>query len=143
MLLLPSQHGSQRIHEIDEHFFGVSMKRFFARQSTSSKPPASHGLPDNDMAMGVGLQPSFILPPIPHPHPYEHIAIIATDEGLVMRPHIPGLSHSLSYVRVPWGKHSKVQELQRDGSDSSLDWKSGVVVYGIVGIMELFNGIEM
>lgn len=95
------------------------------------------------MATGVGLQPSFVLPPVPHPHPYEHIAIIATDEGLVMRPHLPGPFHSLPYVRVPWGKHSKLQELQCDGNDSSLDWKSSVVVYGIVGIMDLFNGTEM
>ncbi|KAH0830632.1 hypothetical protein J3R83DRAFT_2087 [Lanmaoa asiatica] len=126
------------------------MKHFFARHSTGSKPPAPtiasqapHGLPGHDMATGVVLQPSFVLPPIPHPHPYEHIAIVATDEGLVMRPHLPGLSHSLSYVRLPWGKHPKVQELQRDGIDSSIDWKSGVVVHGIVGIMDLFNGTEM
>ncbi|KAF8447889.1 SacI homology domain-containing protein [Boletus edulis BED1] len=91
------------------------------------------------MATCVGLKPSFVLPPIPHPHPYEHIAIIATDEGLAMRPYLTGPSHSLSYVRIPWGKHPNVQELQHDGNDSSIDWKSSVVIYGIVGIMELFN----
>ncbi|KAG6376216.1 hypothetical protein JVT61DRAFT_2191 [Boletus reticuloceps] len=95
------------------------------------------------MATCVGLKPSFVLPPIPHPHPYEHIAIIATDEGLVMRPYLTGLSHSLSYIRIPWGKHPNVQELQHDGNDSSIDWKSSVVIYGIVGIMELFNGTEI
>ncbi|KAG8217578.1 hypothetical protein J3R82DRAFT_5729 [Butyriboletus roseoflavus] len=71
------------------------------------------------------------------------LPLLPQTEGLVMRPHLPGLSHPLSYVRVPWGKHPNVQELRRDGSDSSLDWKSSVVVYGIVGIMELFNGTEM
>lgn len=115
------------------------MKRFFA---ASSKSPAP-GLLDHDMATGVGLQPSFVLPPIPHPHPYEHIAIIATDDGLVMRPRLPGFSHPISYACIPWDKHPKVQELQRDGSDSSIDWKSSIVVHGIVGIMDLFNGTEM
>lgn len=87
------------------------------------------------MTTGVALHPNFVLPPA-----YEHIAIIAADDGLVMRPHLPGLSHSLPYVRVPWGKHPKLQELQCDENDTSLDWKSSVVVYGIVGIMDLFNG---
>ncbi|KAF8559644.1 hypothetical protein OG21DRAFT_1594475 [Imleria badia] len=113
------------------------MKRFFARQSTGQTTPAASILvPDHDMATGVGLQPSFVLPPIPHPHPYEHIAIVATDDGLVMRPYLPGLP---PHVRIPWGKHPNVQATQHDASDPSIDWKSSVVVYGIVGIMELFN----
>lgn len=95
------------------------------------------------MATSVGLQPSFILPPIPHPHPYEHIAIVATDDGLLMRPYLRGDLHSLPHIHVPWGKHSNVQELQRDASNPPIDWKSSVVVYGIVGVMELFNGTEM
>jgi hypothetical protein len=129
-----------QVHEIDKDVFAQPMKRFFTRQSTIPTPPAASiaaqahlGLPDHGsgVATGVRLQPSFVLPPIPHPHPYEHIAIIATDEGLVMRPYLPGVSHPLSYVRIPWGKHPDVQELQRDGSDSSIDWNSSVVVYGI------------
>lgn len=118
------------------------MKRFFTPRSTGSKVSAS-GQPDHDMATSVGLQPSFVLPPVPHPHPYEHIAIVATDDGLVLGPHLPGLSPSTSFIRIPWGRRPKVQELMGDGSDSSIDWKSNVVVYGIVGIMDLFNGTEM
>ncbi|KAG9318553.1 hypothetical protein JVU11DRAFT_645 [Chiua virens] len=119
------------------------MKRFFTRQSIGpGRPapsilvsPAPRELPNHDMATGIGLQPSFVLPPIPHPHPYEHIAIVVADEGLVMRPQLPGLSHPFSCVLVPWGKHPRIQELQLlavDGSDSSVDWGSSVVVYGIL-----------
>lgn len=110
------------------------MKRFFAASELT--PPLS----DHDMAHGVRVE--LQLPPTPHPHPYEHIAIIATDDGLVMRPHLQGLSHSMSYVCIPWGKHPKVQ-LLRHGSDSSDDWRSSAIVYGIVGVMDLFNGTEM
>jgi len=120
------------------------MKRFFARQSTIPAPPPASTVPqallDHGMTTGVGLQPSLVLPPIPHPHPYEHIAITTTDEGLVMRPYLPGLSHPLSYVCIRWGKHPNVQEIQHDGSNSLIDWNPSVVVYGIVGIMGLFNG---
>ena len=116
------------------------MKRFFVGKPTSSKPPST--VPSHDMA--TRLQPSFVLPPVPHPHPYEYIAISATDDGLVMRPHLPVPSHSLSYVYIPWGKHPKVQELKRSGNGdlASIDWTSSVIVYGIVGILDLFNGTE-
>ncbi|KAF9227842.1 hypothetical protein BS17DRAFT_800025 [Gyrodon lividus] len=102
-----------------------------AGASIAQAPPAA--------TINVGLQPSFVVSPVPHPHPHEYIAVIATDEGLIMRPHAPGLQHPESHVRVSWGKAPKVEELQGDAGGSSVDWTSSVVIYGIVGILGLFN----
>ncbi|KAF9246453.1 SacI homology domain-containing protein [Melanogaster broomeanus] len=88
--------------------------------------------------LGMGLQPRLVVPRVPHPHPHECIAVIATDEGLIMRPRAPGL-HPESHVRVSWGKPPKVEELQGDGGGPSVDWASSVLIYGVVGILDLFN----
>ncbi|KIJ17485.1 inositol-polyphosphate 5-phosphatase [Paxillus involutus ATCC 200175] len=129
------------------------MKRFFpkhpgsANLSASNVPgpsitqvPLAGVLYNPAPTTNVGLQPSSIVPPVPHPHPHEHIAIIATDEGLIMRPHAPGLQPG-SHVRVSWGKAPKIEELhwQGDGGGSSVDWASSIIIYGIVGILDLFN----
>ncbi|KIL00905.1 hypothetical protein PAXRUDRAFT_128798 [Paxillus rubicundulus Ve08.2h10] len=131
------------------------MKRFFSKHSGSANSSASNvpGGPSTIQVPGilhgsdpapttnVGLQPSSIVSPVPHPHPHEHIAITATDEGLIMRPYAPGLQCPESHVRVSWGKAPKIEELhlQGDGGGSSVDWASSIVVYGIVGILDLFN----
>jgi hypothetical protein len=87
----------------------------------------------------TGLQPNYVVPPVPHPNPHEHIVLLASDHGLLMRPHRAGLSPA-SYVRVSWGKTANIVELPSDGGSSSVDWNEGVVIYGIVGLMTLFNG---
>ncbi|KAH9930723.1 SacI homology domain-containing protein [Fomitopsis serialis] len=79
----------------------------------STAPGGSHA---------TGLQPKYVLPPLPHPCPHEHIAIIATDRGLLLRPHFLSETHVESYVCIPWGKNATVED---------------VVVYGIVGILTL------
>ncbi|KIJ69320.1 hypothetical protein HYDPIDRAFT_79429 [Hydnomerulius pinastri MD-312] len=133
------------------------MKRFFSKPSRNNSSGLAAGAPGPSIAVPqahnvghnvvnpaittntVGLQPSFIVPPVPHPHPHEHIAVIVTDGGLLMRPHAPGLQHQESHVRVSWGKAPKIEELQGDGDGPSADWTSSVIIYGIVGILDLFN----
>lgn len=87
----------------------------------------------------TGLQPNYIVPPVPHPNPHEHIAMLASEDGLLMRPHRAGLPHPASYVRVSWGKTANIAELPSDGGSPSVDWKESVVIYGIVGLMTLFD----
>ncbi|KAG1756423.1 phosphoinositide polyphosphatase [Suillus paluster] len=86
-------------------------------------------------ATTIGLQPSYVVPPVPHPNPHEHIALLASEDGLLMRPHGAGLPHPASHVRISWGKTVDIAELPSDG----VDWEESAVVYGIVGLMSLFN----
>jgi hypothetical protein len=53
-------------------------------------------------------------------------------------------------VRVEWGKEGRVEEIdlaggegEGDGDDAKeVDWESSVVVYGIVGVLELTFGVS-
>jgi hypothetical protein len=72
-----------------------------------------------------------------------------TKEGLLLRPHVIGLRRSLmnGVVRVGWGKVGRVEEVDVDvsghakgGVREEEDWRSSVVVCGIVGILELTFG---
>ncbi|KAH7889626.1 SacI homology domain-containing protein [Phlebopus sp. FC_14] len=92
------------------------------------------------MTSNVGLQPTLTTSPVPHPHPHEYIAVVAADEGLVMRSHARALQRSGSCVRVSWSKPPKVEELSSDAEGPLIDWTSSAVIYGIVGILDLFNG---
>jgi phosphatidylinositol 4-phosphatase len=99
-----------------------------------SPPPVPHSaLPHHP----TGLQPSYAVPPLPHPYPHEHIAIIASKGGLLLRPHLPGLDHPASHVRISWGKTMSIEEVE---GESDVDWSESVVVYGIIGTLGLFTG---
>jgi hypothetical protein len=93
----------------------------------------------------TGLQPKFVVPAVPQPYPHRHLAILVTKEGLLIRPHVfeSGIDQKegLPCVRVSWGKSVKVEEIEEEGSQLSekLDWNEAVIVYGIVGILELFS----
>ncbi|KAI0636699.1 SacI homology domain-containing protein [Trametes polyzona] len=88
----------------------------------------------------TGLQPKDTLPPVPHPCPYEYISILPTPEGLLLRPRYPGHAQDLSEseVRVQWGKGGKVETLSPDAVQAN--WDESVVVYGIVGFLDLYSG---
>ncbi|KJA26998.1 hypothetical protein HYPSUDRAFT_131584 [Hypholoma sublateritium FD-334 SS-4] len=142
------------------------MKRFFDKavkgnfkadpsprnQNSSSKPQAtgstntSNDTNVNGNAATVitnptrGLQPKDVVPAVPQPSPHAHIALLATKEGLLIRPHAGDRNSAQeleSFVRVKWGKGGAVEELH-PADDEALNWGEGVVVYGIVGILELF-----
>jgi hypothetical protein len=115
------------------------MKRLFYKspKSSSSKPPA----PVHKDLIGhtPALQPKFVVPPVPHPRPHDHIAILPTEEGLFLRPHGTRPDDSDSYIRIGWGKSPKFEEF-RGSVENVGSWSSAVIVYGIVGILELFTG---
>lgn len=114
------------------------MKRFFAKASKplakDDTPVGSNQLPNP--VQSVGLPPKYIVPAVPHPCPHDHIALLATTDGLLSRPQVPGY-RSNSYVRIHWEKIVKVVEINEP--DEQIDWSGSVVVYGIVGVLELFS----
>jgi hypothetical protein len=114
------------------------MKKFLAKASKtfvlpkSLNPGAPAFVPNSP-----GLQKKYLVPPVPHPSPHTHLAILVTPEGLLIRPHVPGPQPSTTYILIPWGKTPNIQELPGDGN---ANWDDSVIVYGIVGILELFSG---
>ncbi|RDB21105.1 Phosphatidylinositide phosphatase SAC2 [Hypsizygus marmoreus] len=134
------------------------MKRLFAK---ASKPKFS--LPKSLAGLGAGLnlpvgtsspahsvphlQPKYVVPPVPHPCPYDHLAVLATKDGLLIRPHIPNRNHkteeSKSYVRVSWGKPVRVEEVSDAANGEEIAWDESVIVYGIVGVLELLSGCHL
>jgi hypothetical protein len=130
------------------------MKRFFAKAPKSSVNPNKplsnqkspvHSqtiIPVSAMAHTPVLQPKYVVPPVPHPCPHDHLAILATEDGLLIRPHIPGqvgerIVGFESHVRVSWGKSVKVEEVTSCGEN--YDWTDSAIIYGIVGILELYS----
>ncbi|KAJ3504609.1 hypothetical protein NMY22_g17862 [Coprinellus aureogranulatus] len=111
----------------------------------------------------TGLQPKYTVPAVPHPCPHDHLAIGVAREGLLIRPYDPKVSRKKfnaepsSFLKVSW-RTAEVTELHYDGerrsknktgsdigsSDSAalleqVDWDEAVIVYGIVGVLELFS----
>lgn len=88
----------------------------------------------------TGLQPRDIVPPVPHPRPHDHLAILPTHDGLLLRPQLLGGMQPESHVKIHWGKTVSVEEVEGNGESSENDWSASVIVYGVVGILELYNG---
>jgi phosphatidylinositol 4-phosphatase len=89
------------------------------------------------------LQPKYTVPPLPHSRPHEHIEVLVTKQGLLLRPHVVGLRYPLTsgVVRVEWGRDGTVEEVdgKREGVEEE-NWGSSVIVYGIVGVLQLTFG---
>ncbi|KAG5635471.1 hypothetical protein H0H81_011112 [Sphagnurus paluster] len=146
-----------------EKTLNVAMKRLFAKVQTSKPfvalPKSLTGLASNltpgssapgsgpTVSHTVGLQPKYLVPPIPHPCPYDHLALLVTKEGLLIRPHIvghdPKTEKPNSHVRVRWGKTVHVEEVAHVVGADDADWGESVVFYGIVGVLELFSGAHL
>ena len=112
------------------------MLKWFNKPSTSPPPT------NKNILSTPGLQPKFTVPPVPHPCPHEHLALLVCNEGLLLRPHFPAGSGKethggRTYVRIGWGREG-VQEVQETEEDC--DWEKCVIIYGIVGILELTFG---
>lgn len=116
----------------------TAMKRLFSKPK--SIPSASPVAPSPPVVQPNGLPPSYTLPSVPHPCPYNHLALLVTPEGLLVRPHAANLPHPTHHVRIAWGKPAKAEELDGDGEGEGRDWTEGVIVYGIVGMLDLYNG---
>lgn len=124
--------------------------------STSTKPNVDAASTPH---ITKGLQPKYTVPAVPHPYPHDHLTIGIAQEGLLIRPYdpralkkVPGTGPG-SFLKVSW-KTGEVSELQYNGerrarsdagaSDSAalleqVDWEEAVIVYGIVGVLELFS----
>ncbi|KAI0723971.1 SacI homology domain-containing protein [Cerioporus squamosus] len=122
------------------------MKRLFSKTFKTATPatrPAPAVVPatTTPALLHPGLQPKDTLPPVPHPCPYEYLSIAATSDGLLLRPRHSGQSQteedSESAVKVAWGKGGKVETLVTLPED--VDWEDSVVVYGIIGFLELYS----
>lgn len=93
----------------------------------------------------AGLQPKYVVPPIPHPCPYDHLALVVTRDGLLIRQHVPGRDHKTerpcSYVRIAWANPVKIEEASpgHEPEGDNVDWSDSVIVYGIIGVLELFS----
>ncbi|KAI0748534.1 SacI homology domain-containing protein [Daedaleopsis nitida] len=120
-------------------------KTFKTSPFATNPAPAGAAIPatTNPPLHHTGLQPKDTLPPVPHPCPYEHLFIVATPTGLLLRPRRLGQSEDGpdSVVKVKWGKGGKVETVAAATADA--DWEESVVVYGIVGFLELYSGNYM
>ncbi|KAJ7172335.1 SacI homology domain-containing protein [Mycena filopes] len=120
------------------------MKRFFAKASKPFAPSTSSSTPSSPIAPHTtGLLPKYVVPAVPHPCPHDHIALLVTPAGLLLRQHIPGRDPNdpgpTTHLRLLWTKSVKVEELSGDGEAEGVNWADSVVIYGIVGVLELFS----
>jgi hypothetical protein len=126
----------------------LAMKRFFSNlkvqksSSSNNVTKSTSPTPSVTTVHTPSLKPEFKIPPMPHPCPYDHLALLVTPAGLLIRPQSPGITPA-THVRLTWGKHVKVEEMQGSGDAEDADWANSVVVYGIIGMMELFDGTYM
>uniref|UniRef100_A0A8H7Y3J5 SAC domain-containing protein n=1 Tax=Psilocybe cubensis TaxID=181762 RepID=A0A8H7Y3J5_PSICU len=121
-----------------------------ATAATSASTGPSAKLPSSNHANlpgttgTTGLHPRYTLPAVAHPCPHSHLALLATKDGLLIRPHVKGQATiaQSAYIKISWGKTIRIEEIETvvgDGAEETVDWKDGVVVYGIVGILELYS----
>ncbi|KAF7440628.1 hypothetical protein PC9H_000974 [Pleurotus ostreatus] len=85
-----------------------------------------------------GLKPKYTVPPVPHPCPYEHIALLASGKGILLRPH--GVKHPAKHVLLRWGKEVIIDEVDGPGDSEGASWSDATIVYGIVGLLNLYSG---
>lgn len=113
------------------------------RSNSNSPSPLAVHLSNPTVPHTTGLQPKFVVPAVPQPYPHTYLVILVTKEGLLIRPHVFESSIDQTEwfpcVRVSWGKSVKIEEIERYQLSEKLDWNEAVIVYGIVGILELFS----
>jgi len=116
------------------------MRRLFSKPS-KSQPSTSTPPAQNDVVVHKPApRPKSTVPPTSHPRPHDHIAVLPTQDGLLLRPHVARQGESDHYVRITWGKVPEIKEFQGSIPTPGVNWTLAVVVYGIVGILDLFAG---
>ncbi|KAI9510219.1 SacI homology domain-containing protein [Russula earlei] len=116
------------------------MKRFFSKSPKNPLSTSAVSTPNDIVVDTPALPPppKPVVPPVPHPRPYDHIAVLPTQDGLLLRPHATHRGEFDHYVRITWGKVPEIEEFQ-GVPNAGVNWAPAVVVYGIVGILELFT----
>lgn len=125
-----------------KRLFGKPLRSFSLASKSTEAAPARLSMPLNQPTITghtTGLRPKDIVPPVPHPCPHDHLTLLVTKEGLLIRPYTPELSGSTAHVQIAWGKAVRVEEINSSGADEA-EWEKGVIVYGVIGILELFSG---
>jgi hypothetical protein len=117
------------------------MKRFFSkssknRQSSTPAVSAQNHVVDRTPTP----QPKSTVSTAPHSRPHDHIAILPTQDGLLLRPYIARQGESDHYVRITWGKVPEIKQLHGPAPTAGVNWTLAVIVYGIIGIIDLFAG---
>ena len=128
-----------------KRLFENSLKPFALSKSGGTQSASVPSIPTVTGTTSLhttGLQPKYLVPPVPHPCPHDRLSLLAIKEGLLIRPYAPGLSGSVAHVRIMWGKDVRVEEItsESDSGGDELEWEKSVIVYGIIGILELFSG---
>ncbi|KAI0695707.1 SacI homology domain-containing protein [Cytidiella melzeri] len=114
------------------------------RSNSTPAPPSTYNpITTTNTVHTTALQPKFIIPPTPHPCPHEYIAIIATPQGLILRQFLRDGTRPETQVCISWGKEGKVEEIPSNLVSADDDWTGSVIVYGIVGILNLFTGSHL
>ncbi len=63
--------------------------------------PLPHAITSD--ALRVDIKPQFKVSPIPHPAPHHRLMVVASKQGLLLRPYTSGSTAPIKHVRVPWG----------------------------------------
>jgi phosphatidylinositol 4-phosphatase len=121
------------------------MKRLFSISKSKGKP--SKQLTTNNKQPSLldatthnakpSLPTKYLATAIPHPHPFDRILILASADGLLLRPDIPYFE---TLVRVSWGKDGKVEAIDSKTVTGIPEWSEAAPVFGIVGLIRLFTG---
>jgi len=118
------------------------MKRLFSKSSKNRQPSTPAVLVQNNVvARTPAPQPKSVAPAsASHPRPHDHIAVLPTQDGLLLRPHIARQGESDDYVRIAWGKVPEIKQFQGPIPTAGVNQTLAVIVYGIIGIIDLFAG---
>lgn len=104
------------------------------------EPPAMvAAVTPNIYSSGIGLKPRDILPAVPHSYPYHCISVLASKDGLLLRPDLQRDAQPTNHVCVAWGQDVIVEEREGDGSSPGHDWSGAAVVFGVLGVVKLFS----
>ena len=117
-----------------------------AASSPTAHNNADQKIPGAPIGITSDLQRKYSIPAVPHPCPHDHLVLVSTKEGLLIRPQVPGkhkeaVNNSIPLVRLKWRKEIVVEEINGSAEGhSGINWANdGVVVYGIVGVLELYS----
>jgi len=117
------------------------MKRLFSKSSKNQQPSKPAAPARNNVVVRTpATQPKSVAPTASHPRPHDHIAVLPMQDGLLLRPHIARQDESAHYVRVAWGKVPDIKQFQGPVPTAGVNWSLAVIVYGIIGILDLFAG---
>jgi hypothetical protein len=129
--------------------FAQLFSKRFSKPPPPSAPSNAHPAQVHPNAFTVSpdghhvahLPPKHVVPPVPHPSPYARLVLHASLEGLLIRSDVPS-RECASYVCVSWnggGPGGTGVDVSVVSTKSGATW-DGPVVYGIVGVITVYQG---